>query len=243
MREPRVSNIYFESAKNLLTPILNKRSSLEDKENGLHQIATAIGNCATPILDLLIQNYLGKQNGQRRGGKRTDNLNTLLQREALEKEIFQKLGNAVNEAGERIMPNLEKIEQVQALVNTIFLEGAAEFEDNMVKVVFPDGGPTKLPSKTGNISSGFKWVQPVLALAFAKLICRTDAEGTLETNANGRYVFDSQKMERIENKYRNALGDTTARETLAAKYLVDIQEILKKEENQVLFLMYKDTQI
>ncbi len=239
----QVNNMYFESAKDLLAPVLSKRSSPEAKEHSLQQIVTAEGNCATPQLDLLIQNYLGKQNRENRRGKRSDNLEALIQREALEKEILKKLGNAVDEEGNRIMPNFEKIEQVQGLVNTIFLEGAAELEHNMIKVEFPDVGPAKLPSKTAFFEFGFEQIRPPLATAFAKLICKTNADGALQTIGEGRYVFDPQKMDRIVNKYKNALGDTSARETWAAKYPTDMRRLLDQEENQVLLLEYDDAEV
>ncbi len=231
----KANKMYFEAVKDLLAPVLNESSSAEEKEDKLHVMAFALGNCATPVLDLLVQAYIGKYKDESQED-RPKNYDALVAREALEKEIDSKLANATNEAGVDIMPNLEKIEQVQGLTNAVFLRGGRSIPFNKVKIVFPKGEkPRRLPGKTADTRFSFKEVSPVLATAFAKLVCRTNADGALETNAKGHYVFDPQKMERIVNKYKNALGDTSIREALVGKYQEDIKGVLELNDELYLF--------
>ena len=233
---PRANNLYFESYRDLIDPVMEDRP-LAEKKNRLQGIAVTLGDCATPVLNMLVQQYMGKHLAKEER-KRPSSFEAILAREALEKEISRKLANATDENGERIMPNNERIEQVQGLVNAVFFEGAADHtlytgngivdNPNKVKMDFSDGGPKKLPSKTANIKFAFEQVRPALATAFAKLVCNTNEDGTLQTNNEGCYVFDPKKMERIVNKYKNTLGDTSARENLVNKYEREMQTILQE---------------
>lgn len=226
----RANPIYFEAGKTLLDPILKKSHSSEPMENRLHEIAIALGDCDTPVMDLLITTYIGIHRGEK-----SEKIESLLAREALEKEIVKKFGNTRDESGGPIMSNRERIEQVQALVNAVFLEGASEIDTNKVKISFPDGGPTKLPSKS-EFGQGGNFVSQELAIAFAKLVCKTEADGTLVTDEKGFYRFVPQKMEQIVEKYKSALGNTTAKEILVSKYEDEITEILQQPENAMLTL-------
>lgn len=234
--EARADQLFFEAGRELMDTALDPSLGDEAVVNKLHQISTALGNCVTPVLDLLVQVYLGMYNQESQASRRPENFETIIQREALQKEINNKLANAVDENGERIMPNLEKIEQVQALVNAVFLEGAAEDSDNKVKLDFSEGGPKKLPSKTEHLEFGYNQVKPELATAFAKLVCKTDPQGNLDRTAAGHFIFDSQKMQRIVNKYKNAMGEKNTREAMIAKYEVDMQKLLFLEKNENLIL-------
>ncbi len=231
---PTKNELYFESYRDLVEPVMENKT-LQEKKNDLGKIATSLGNCETPVLNLLMQTYVGKYIYKDKEA-RPSNFDAIVAREAFEKAIVSKLSNAVDEDGEKIMPNNEKVEQVQALVNAFFSKDASTNEHNKLKVAFPEGGPDKLPNKTLNDEYGYKIVKPALVREAAKILCQTDANGTLETNDDGAYVFDPKKLERIVNKYKNGLGIVNPRDNRVANYESKIQEVMMKEENQILFV-------
>ena len=202
------TQIYLPVTKSLLDSIMNPALPQEEKDTELQKMATALGNCATPVKSFLIQNAVDQQ--IRSGTALTPLMETLLDREAVEAKINTSLKD-------KIRPN-EKIEQVQALVNSVFLEGAESHADNKVKI---SGDRARIPSKTSNINFAFEQVSPELASAFAKLCCETDDTKALVTDTSGNYKLSAAKLKSITSGYRATIGLVTPEENYISKKTED----------------------
>jgi hypothetical protein len=187
------TQIYLPVAKGFLDTILNPDVSQEDKSTELQKMATALGNCSTPVKSFLIQNAVDKQ--IRDSATLSPLMENLLDREAVEDKI--------NTALKGVLKKNEKIEQVQGLVNSLFLEGAENYTNNKLKIT---GNRARLESKTANIEFAFEQIAPEAALAFAQLFCETDTDKTPAKNGSGAYVLDPAKLTSVTSAYRAKIG-------------------------------------
>ncbi|WP_340203769.1 hypothetical protein, partial [Ascidiimonas sp. W6] len=231
----KANGVYIEGAVQLLDPVFNESTSDEDKKTALQTIATALGDCATPVKDILTVAYVASYGSKSTSEEPSKEVQAVIVREAVEKAILTEL-SALEVAGERVFNTNEFIEQVKGLSNAIFLNGAAEHPNNKVKILFPEGTkPQTLPSKTAYEDFAFKVVKDELAIAFAKLCCITndDAANTLVQDSQQRYTFDKNKLNSmVEKYYTNVLGDISPKnkaiEKILNQYKADVSKILEK---------------
>lgn len=190
---PIASEIYLPVAKGFIDTVMNPEVSREDKSTELQKMATSLGNCATPVKSFLIQNAVDQQ--LRSGEELTPLMQSLLDREAVEDRINTVLKGQLRRN--------EKIEQVQALVNAIFMPGAENKSENKIKIT---GDRERLPSKTSNVDYGFEIITPEHTTAFAQLFCETDTEKVPAKNTEGTYSLDPAKLKSVTSAYRAKLG-------------------------------------
>ncbi len=222
--------VYWEGAKHLMAPLKNASAPESEKRMALQNMAAALGDCATPVKDLLVQAYIGSYSNLNKSQElpeaiqaltleKTEELpeavHALVVREALEKEALGSLAKLeVN--GEKVLRENEMTEQLKGLSNAVFGENAATNPHNKIKINFPKGTrPIPLPSKTEYENFAFDQVKPALAEAFAKRCCQTSDDGanTLLKDARGHYLFDVAKLNAIVEKYYSEdLGIISERE-------------------------------
>ncbi|WP_340201883.1 leucine-rich repeat domain-containing protein [Ascidiimonas sp. W6] len=216
--------VYLPAAKELLDFILHSKESKQEKSTQLQKMATSLGDCATPVKSFLIQNAIDKQ---LRGSKPlTPLLNKLVDRETIENEINTKL--------KKYLRGHDKIEQVQGIVNSLFLEGAETHEDN--KYLRIKGDRVRLESKTINIEFAFDQISKSesLSLAAAKLFCETDGKKKLIQNEEGQYLLSPPKIKSITSAHRAKLGLISDQErAIASKtrsYELEVIALLRHPE-------------
>ncbi len=222
----QANKMYLKGAKHLLSDIWSTSSSDDDKKSALQKIATALGDCGTPVKDILTLGYIGSYIAKSNDQEIPEEVHTVIVREALEKEILTKLSSLELGPDGGLRDN-ELTEQVKGLSNAVFLEGAEKYSSNKVKIIFPlNTKPKELPSKSAYPDLAFGMVKDPLAEAFAKLCCKTDEQGTLVKDELGRYLFDSEKLNSIVEKYyKQGLGIVSSRE----KAIIEFTNAIKKK--------------
>ena len=224
LNAPEACDVYFEGCSFLMNHVLDETVSESDKKSTLYKIAKALGNCKTPIKDLLVGTYIHKHINS---DPLPQGYHALLTRAAVESEIYNKLKSKVINDQNILIKN-EQIEQVQGLTNAIFVNGAATHKENKCKIVFvADEKPEILPSKTAYIGFAFNQVGDQLAVEFAKLFCKTDESGDLLKEEDNNYVFSSKKLRGIVEKYNKGLGIISPIEVAINDYVKGINKILK----------------
>ncbi|MBL3658421.1 leucine-rich repeat domain-containing protein [Fulvivirga sediminis] len=211
-------NLFIAPAKEVLNELLSPDRSSDALKDLLQQIAVTEGDCSTPIKSFLIQKAVSMQ---QRNPDAFPQFDLMITREAVEATINQKLGGLLTS-------DSEKIEQVQALANSIFLKGAEKNESNMILI---KGERERLPSKTENLEYGFELVNRDLADEFAKVFCKTGADGKA-LKRDGSYFLDPEKL--IESKeayYANSLGIVTERERRVNNFAGAMQEALMEHDH------------
>ncbi len=203
---------YGPAAKNLLDKVFQPGVSEEDKNMALTKMASSLGNCPTPVKNLLMQELIVMSKEKKLDPSKSDQLITIFEREAFEEKIMGTLSKQLSEA--------EKIEQVQALLNSVFLMGAEHSNHNTVLKI--EGERERLPSKSANLSTGFAILNDEVAQSFAALCCQTEEDGSLKTE-NGRYLLDPVKYKEITEPYLAQLGKVSKVAALVNRYETDIK--------------------
>jgi hypothetical protein len=198
--------VYKPVIIDLMDIVLDTDRSDEERSNELQRMATALGDCPTPVRSFLIQKKVAQQ--LRNENELTPFLQSLLDREAVEARIHVAMGDKLRSA--------EKIEQVQTMVNSLFMEGAESYEYNQnLKIT---GVRPRLESKTPNEQYGFQTLTDDQATAFAKLFCEINTQHELSTNTEGQYILDPAKLKSVTAAYKATKGFITEEEqAIAAK--------------------------
>jgi hypothetical protein len=198
--------VYKPVIIDLMDIVLDTDRSDEERSNELQRMATALGDCPTPVRSFLIQKKVAQQ--LRNENELTLFLQSLLDREAVEARIHVAMGDKLRSA--------EKIEQVQTMVNSLFMEGAESYEYNQnLKIT---GVRPRLESKTPNEQYGFQTLTDDQATAFAKLFCEINTQHELSTNTEGQYILDPAKLKSVTAAYKATKGFITEEEqAIAAK--------------------------
>jgi hypothetical protein len=198
--------VYKPVIIDLMDIVLDTDRSDEERSNELQRMATALGDCPTPVRSFLIQKKVAQQ--LRNENELTPFLQSLLDREAVEARIHVAMGDKLRSA--------EKIEQVQTMVNSLFMEGAESYEYNQnLKIT---GLRPRLESKTPNEQYGFQTLTDDQATAFAKLFCEINTQHELSTNTEGQYILDPAKLKSVTAAYKATKGFITEEEqAIAAK--------------------------
>lgn len=222
------AEVYIPAAKYLMGHIFFAQISQQEKDTQIQKIATALGNCATPVKSFLIQTYVGMQTAS--GESMPALLQNIIQREAVEEAILTNLKNQLRRN--------EKIEQVQGLVNSLFLENAENRTQNKVKI---SGNRSRLPSKTSYVNFAFSQVTETLAESFAKLCCKTTQTGNL-LQQEGNFVLDPAKLQAITEAYLKNIGILSEREKYINLFENEMQAQLKQEDFCALHYQEQDVQ-
>ena len=179
-----VQEVYDKTVKYLLQKIKDR------DENTAALIKTSLGNCATPVKSFLLQTAIGLA-GENKIDVGSEILDQLIAREALQEKVIQVL--------EGKLSRNEAIEAVQGLLNALFLAGAEENSENKIKI---SGERLRLPSTSAYPDFAFTQVRGAWIEPFAKLCCKTNADGTLQKDNKGNYTFDPDKLSKLVEDYR-----------------------------------------
>ncbi|WP_340201882.1 leucine-rich repeat domain-containing protein [Ascidiimonas sp. W6] len=221
--EGRVAReVYLPATKQMLDIVLNPRNTEEDKSTELQKMATSLGNCSTPVKSFLIQNKVNKQLSEE--ASLTPLLENLLDREAVEDRI--------NTVFKDKFKSGDKIEMIQAMVDSIFMEGAERYQHNTNLRI--TGERPRLESKTINQEYGFRNLPDDAASIFAKLFCETNNENALIKNTTGEYVLDPPKLKSITSAYRARFAIISAEERVVsektASYNMEVTALLNNDD-------------
>ncbi|MEM9001261.1 MAG: leucine-rich repeat domain-containing protein [Bacteroidota bacterium] len=219
---PNSAQIYQVATKEQLDEVLAPNLSEDDKKGRLQMMATSLGNCPTPVKKYLIQSHIGKHPDDK-------SLLPLIASLAVEDKIVKSLSNQLSKE--------ERIEQVQGLVNSLFLENAENNSKNKTPIA---GDRERLPSTTQYVDYAFEKVTEPLAQAFATLCCKTDDQGQL-LKEGGCYQFDQSKMNAIVEPFLADLGIVSEREQVIAEYESKIQDVIA--DNDDLYLHMDDENV
>lgn len=214
---PDLTQHYHGAAANLLERAIG--TDVQDSEASLTQIASSLGNCPTPVSDLMEKT--GVQLAIESGNPLNGTLKTMLQRQAFE-ELVKK---------ERIVPNshAERIEAIQGLVNTVFLQDANLNQYNSLVI---DGNNEHIASKTRNIDFAFSQITDNMKEKFAKLCCETDRNNKPITNNQGNYTLDADKFFTITESYIEKQGILDAKAQARKVHINELKELMNKPYNR-----------
>ena len=185
----------------------------------LHLMATALGNCATPVKSFLLQTAIGLARDEKIDVD-PKILDQLIAREALKERTLWALKEA------KVWDNnySEAIEGVEGLLNAVFLEGAERNVDNKIKI---KGDRVRMSSTSAYIVFSFiksEWIVP-----FAQLCCKTDANGIPEQDAEGCYSFAPEKLLALKEAYYTKLGIRSPIEIHIDSFEAEFIEFMQKD--------------
>ncbi len=220
--------VYIPTAKGMLEIALNTDS--DESEFTLQKMATALGDCGTPVKELLTQVFVGTLLKDIEDP--TEDMPDLVIGMAMQHEITTKLKELLNEN--------ETIEQVQGLMNALFLAGAENNPDNPLKI---EGTRPRLPSKTNYVEYAFDQVTHRVAVACAKLCCKTNPNGALLRNQQDRYVLDPNKLKNIKEVFLASHGFLSNREKLIKDFGKKLGEALQTHGPELMSKYYEEPDV
>ncbi len=229
--DPLFNSVYRPAADRFLGAVFNSDASREDRQEALQVIATSLGDCATSVKSLLIQDHIRHCAEKVDGFSAADK--SLIEREALEEHLIKNLSE--------LLQKNERIEQVQGLLNTIYWQGAETMEGNPIKII---GDRLRLPSKTAYVKDSLSRRlagedKEALVSEFTKLVCKTDPMGTA-IKQDGVYRLDPAKMKVIVEKYMADRGIVSDIERHAKAFVLEVKDILEVPENNALYCEHLD---
>jgi hypothetical protein len=157
----------------------------------LGEMSTALGNCATPVGDHILRKALGLYEEDPKLFEHIRSFDKVIERAALQ----DKLQKTIKKSG------VEGSEEVQGLINSIYLENAEENDRNKIKIW---GERARLPSVTAYPDFSFEQVRAESIGPFVKMCCETDATGEPKME-DGHYTLDQVKLDHIKNTYLSNL--------------------------------------
>ncbi|QCX00637.1 leucine-rich repeat domain-containing protein [Aggregatimonas sangjinii] len=213
IRGALANEVYHVAAKQLLDKVLNTETAAIDRESALVQISASLGNCNTPVMDLLSSTYVNNALEKETILNATDV--TLVTALALKDRIKTELGK-LDGAG-------EEIEIVQGLINAVFLEGSENDALNKLKII---GERNRIPSNSLNTEFAYNQVNDEHVKMVAKLCCKTDVAPT--TGKVAPYEIDLSKLGAIKAQFLVKMGKIDQREQLINDYEKEIRNVLDK---------------
>ncbi|WP_340199014.1 leucine-rich repeat domain-containing protein [Ascidiimonas sp. W6] len=224
VKNPFDMEVYVPAAKELIDGVFKDKAKRIEENKNLYLMAMSLGNCATPVKSLLTQTAIGL--ALKKDGAISELLYAIIEREAVEEKIQKTLGT--------LLQDTEKIEQVQGLCNSLFLENAENRIRNKIKIT---GKRHRLPSKTRYINFSFNAVSKDLAEAFARMYCKTNEQNQLIKDSSGKMILDMNKFRAITEPYLSDHGVVTRSEVenYLECYQAMMEEALTKHD---LFLHY-----
>lgn len=178
--------VYNKAIKYLLNRVASTDQNI--RESAMAHILAALGNCTTPI-EALIEQTIEQM--------RQEGIQVF---ETPEQQHQFEAGRVIEKVAREVLSKSkytggpEDIEIVQALRNSLLLNGAKDNKSNTALKV--TGNPFYLPSKTVNIAFGFRLLKKRkdLTEAFAKRFCETNEQDQLLKDESGCYKFDHNKL-------------------------------------------------
>jgi|GEM_PF-4614458 len=207
-------NAYSTIISNVIDPEIND----QDFETEMAKIAVCLGNCTTPVKDYLITTRIATLIEE----NEIPEAILLAKREAIQKEIQITLGG--------VLSPIEKIEQVQALLNSVYLENSENLDYNPIKI---QGDRVRLPSKSNSTEFGFRQLKPDAISAFASQVCMSEVnlEGAQQMIMNnGQYILDPNKIEDIFTKHRIDFGLPDAKSMCLTEFKESIASLSSYKE-------------
>ena len=213
---PEITNLYHNAAKDLFERAIG--SDNIDSEAALTQMASSLGNCPTPVSDLMEKT--GVQLAIESGEAISSTLKVLLHRRAFE-ELIKR---------ERIVPfsSAEPIETVQGLTNALFMVESERVRSNSLRI---SGNRPRIAPKTQNIDFAFEQVTDAMRERFAKLCCETDNQNNLVIDRSRRYKLDPAKYFAITESYVENQGILDTRARARKAHINELKELMSRPEN------------
>ena len=214
-----VTQHYHNATKHLLDRAIG--SEAQDSEAALTQMASSLGNCPTPVRDLMERT--GVQLALESGKPLSSTLKTMLHRQAFEEQI------------KKIVPNdhHERIEVIQGLANTLFHQGA---ETNQYNNLVIEGDRPRIPSKTGNIDFAFSQITDPMREAFSKMCCKTDNANNTVVDNEGNYQLDNNKYNDIVEPYLEKIGILDTKAQARKEFMAKVENFFRQPENEDLWV-------
>ncbi len=188
--DPKLQSICTITVKYLLDQL--KGSEDTATMNSIAEMATCLNDCSTPFINFILQKAIGIASTHPDLFKGLD-MELIIEREAVQEKIEREI----------LLTSGDKQEEVQGLVNAIYLDTKAIDPDNKAKFT---GNRAFLTSKTGTISFAYRQVKNEQVIALAKIVGKTDKEGAPIQDQEGRYEIDPQKIKDIKTKYLQKRG-------------------------------------
>jgi Leucine-rich repeat (LRR) protein len=214
---PDVTGHYHNSAIHLLDRALGNDTL--DSDAALTQIASSLGNCPTPVSDLLEKT--GVQLALESNKEISGTLTSMLHRQAFE-ELIKK---------ERIVPfsSAEPIETLQGLTNALFMQEAETARFNTLRI---QGHRPRIASKTANIEFAFSQVTERMRDSLAKHCCKTDNKNKPLKDSQGSYQLDPEKYFTITQRYLEKQGILDKKAQARKHHMQEIKGLMAKPYNK-----------
>lgn len=221
MHRPHYKELVYPGLREYMLQVL--KGTMDEKKMALQEMATALGDCATPVRTLLVNKTIGLS------AKNHQLLDPelqaiLLEREALRGEVIKKLD----------IKGPEATEIVEGLLNSIYMKGASTQTRNKLRI---SRNRTRacLPSVSANPEFAFTQITEKTVKDFAKLCCKTDGDGNLERRF-GFYSLDPKKLKDIKERYLyEELGIRTATTKHQDTFKKGFEELLRTADCIKLF--------
>lgn len=200
-------DFYGPPIKSILDNILNKELfPREERANNLAEMATHMGNCATPIRARVVQEAVKLLLTQEDTSSPIKQ--AIIEREALKNATSKLTGYKLNEKGE----------QLAGLINSIYLKQAETYSGNPNLQIM--GERIRLPSISPNVDYAFYQIQdnPILIKNFVGLVCQTNTNYRSIPDRD-RYCLDNTKIKRIKEEYIAELGFETEHQKEIKRHL------------------------
>lgn len=216
-RSAEITGYYNSAAKHLLERAIGV--DVQDSEAAITQMASSLGNCPTPVIDLMEKTAV--KLAIESGKDKDVTLRTMLHRQAFE-ELAKK---------KRIIPAFysEQIEIVQGLINSLFMEDSENTINNPLKII---GDRPRIAPKTQNIDFAFRQITNTIKDNFARLCCETDDHDKLVKVNRDKYVLDANKYYTITQSYMEKQGFLDFKARARKEHISQLKELLKKPQNK-----------
>ncbi len=211
--------VYLPVTEYLLEKILDNNLSNVERQEYLGNMATSLGDCATPVKAFMGQVFISIE--REKGATLSEDAHNILKVMSVEHEILVKL--------KKYIPENEEIEQVQGLVNAIFLEGSETAPTNQAPI---SGDRLRLPSQS--VYDTFLFVSAPAAEAFAKLVCEQENDGALRKNEAGQYLLEPNKLRGITEKFLAKQGFLSPRELQINNYVKEMKKHINENAPELL---------
>ncbi len=183
--DPQMQQVYNITGKYLLDQLNGPNDP--DTQNRIGLIATCLGDCNTPVANFVLQQAIALYNEQPDLFMGVD-MELIIEREAVHQKILKEIK----------LTSGDKQEEVQGLVNAIYLDTKAQNPYNKAKFT---GDRKQLPSVTSYTRFAYNQVKDHQVIALAKMVGIVDDNGEPIQDTQGRYQIDPDKIKNIKNEY------------------------------------------
>ncbi len=203
--------IYLPAFRSILREIADDKVSKEDKQSLIKRIAMGLGNCSTPIKDLLFQRVISMPK-EERGEIDEKTFEAIIEREALELIILKAFKeNGIDTKSPEFIENMAAI--TDAVYRDTIRDGNKHLQiTNRTSVLTP-----KSRSIFSNNQYSHRLLTKQQAKIVAKLICKTDGSGE-PIKTNGKYELNPRKLELLTLETKLGAGLYPYKEEFSTQY-------------------------